>query len=444
MVLLTVCVIGREWLPGSFVGEASPWLALACLVLLVPSATVTGIAFVVVGLVLTAILATNGPDFVAVVTEGLALAAFIGAFFAALNTLRSAAQTSPAIHRCGAYLAHQPPGRRYGVLTLGGAAFSLVLNYGSIALLGSLATASAAEEKDPVIRPLRQRRMLVAVQRAFLAVLPWSPLSFAGAVTASLVPGSTYVGVLLPCIGTGVLIAGTGWALDTIFKPRVAVRRPVERVGGPRDLKPLVILLVLMGTLILSLHFEFGVRVVGVVLLLVPLVSLGWLVIQGGPASLGPRVRTYVGRELPGLRSELVLLMMAGYIGKVGAALLVPLAARSGLDLGLVPGWVLLAGIVWLIPLTGMIGMNPILAASLLVPLMPAAGDDYSPTALFVATTAGWAISGATSPFTATTQLIGSFAQIPAARVGLVWNGAYAIVTGVLVTAWVIFIDVAW
>jgi hypothetical protein len=55
-----------------------------------------------------------------------------------------------------------------------------------------------------------------------------------------------------------------------------------------------------------------------------------------------------------------------------------------------------------------------------------------------VAITSGWALSGATSPFTATTLLIGWFANTSPSHVGLVWNGAYALICLLALSAWVV------
>jgi len=132
------------------------------------------------------------------------------------------------------------------------------------------------------------------------------------------------------------------------------------------------------------------------------------------------------------------LLMMAGYIGTVGSALLGPLMQRAGLDLSVLPPWVILVSFVWLIPLAGQLGMNPILAVTLIAPLIPGADSlGVTPTAIVMAVAAGWALSGASSPFTATTLLIGSFAGISAARVGWLWNGVYTLLGAVLLSGWV-------
>ena len=49
------------------------------------------------------------------------------------------------------------------------------------------------------------------------------------------------------------------------------------------------------------------------------------------------RKKAYVLLELPSYRGELILLMMAGYIGTVGSQLLVPVMATAGRDLSVLP-----------------------------------------------------------------------------------------------------------
>ena len=85
--------------------------------------------------------------------------------------------------------------------------------------------------------------------------------------------------------------------------------------------------------------------------------------------------------------------------------------------------------------------MNPILSISLLAPLIPAAETlGLSPNLIVAAITAGWALSGASSPFTATTLLIGKLAGVSAFKVGagLSWNGPYTLIGIALLSAWIL------
>jgi hypothetical protein len=303
--------------------------------------------------------------------------------------------------------------------------------------------ANANAESNAEIRGHRIRRMLLAIQRAFVSTLPWSPLSFAMAISISVIPDTSWTQALVPGLVTSFILAGIGWGLDTVFKPRLTVT-PTR--GAPREtwaaMMPLLVLLAVLVIGVVALHALTDVRIVGLVAVLVPAIALVWMVIQhwsDAPfRNTAARIRDYAMKELPGYRGELVLLMMAGYIGTVGSQLLAPVMITAGLDLSTLPPWVILVSFVWIIPLAGQIGMNPILAVTLIAPLIPeAASLGVQPTALVVALTSGWALSTASSPFTATTLLIGSFAGISAIRVGLVWNGVYSIACGLALSLWV-------
>ncbi|MEM7463813.1 MAG: hypothetical protein AAF362_14165, partial [Pseudomonadota bacterium] len=316
-------------------------------------------------------------------------------------------------------------------------------------LLGSLATASARDEQNPEVRSHRTRRMLLAIQRGFVSTLPWSPLAFAMAITTSLIPGASWGEAVLPCLLTGLVLAVTGWVMDAVFKPQLA-SGPVEQNPPEGSWASVLPLLGLLSILILSvagLHLITGIRAVGLVIVVVPIMATLWIGIQANGertlATIGTRSVSYLTQDLPQYRGELVLLMMAGFIGTLGSELLVPVLQTTGLGLTQIPGWLVLVSLVWLIPLTGQIGMNPILSVSLFAPLLPdPATLGVSAAALVTAITAGWALGGASSPFTATTLLVGSFGGVSATHVGLKWNGVYTIVCGVILSGWVAYLAI--
>ncbi|WP_370244159.1 hypothetical protein [Salipiger sp.] len=443
MILVTGLVIIREWLGTTVQEPLVDLLMVALIAVLFFRVRANRKAFVYVALALTGALIWQGGDWQGTVAKAFHQASFIAAFFTALATLRSAAEPSAAIRASGTFLAEQPPGRRYLALTTGGTAFALLLNYGAIALLGSLATAAAQEEPDEEIRNHRRRRMLLAIPRGFVTSLPWSPLSFAIAISTALIPGTSWETVVLPALGTALLMTGIGWGLDTIFKPKLAhPPRPRAKPRGTWALMlPLVGLLAILVTSVLIFGALTGIRVIGLVLLIVPVMALVWTALQahGGGAPLGARLRTYAFHDMPGYRGEVLLLMMAGYIGTVGAPLLAPIVKASGFHPEDLPHWLVLAGLVWIIPLAGQFAMNPILAVTLIAPLLPTPDQlGVSPVALVTAITAGWALGGISSPFTATTLLVGSFGNVSARTVGLRWNGGYMLVALIVLPLWVL------
>lgn len=443
VLLVTVLlVIGVEWHGAMVFVHGASAAVLLFVVLATPLVEWSRRIFVLVGLGLFVAALITRSDWLRIIESGLESAAFIAAFFTASACLRNPSATSPSIAESGRYLAHQPPGRRYAALTAGGHLFGIILIYGAIALLGGLAEASARREDNPEIRRIRLRRMVLAIQRGFVSTLCWSPLTFSMAISTTLVPGATWADAFSFGLIGGALLALTGWALDTIFKPRLSgPRPPVQQAGSWRSLIPMLVLLAILLSTVGGLSVATGLRAVAVVLVVVPLLAAGWIAMQHiEDAPLRRVAQRVVGysEDLFNYRSEMVLLVMAGFIGTLGARLLLPLMAGSSLDLLAVPAWVILVAIVWIVPLTGLIGMNPILSVSLFAPLLPnAEAMGVTPAAVIVAITSGWALSGASSPYTATTLLVGNIAKVSAWRVGLSWNGLYTLLSGLLLSVWV-------
>ncbi|MDZ7711584.1 MAG: hypothetical protein U5K36_17140 [Roseovarius sp.] len=306
LVAITGLVIFHEWHIAAWMAPAKPVLVVVLVALLAAQVRLSRKAFVAVALGLTLMLAFSEEDWQAAALDGLRSAAFIAAFFSALSTLRNVAQTSPAVQAAGRFLSGQRPGRRYAALTLGGQGFALLLNYGAIQLLGALAMANAGSEPNAEVRGHRIRRMLLAIQRAFVSTLPWSPLSFAMAISVSVVPGTSWAQAMVPGLVSSALLAGIGWGLDTAFKPRLSVTpRRQEPEGSWALMLPLLALLGVLVVSVLGLSAITDVRIVGLVVVIVPVIALVWMVIQHraqAPArSVVRRVGDYVLDRIAGL-----------------------------------------------------------------------------------------------------------------------------------------------
>ncbi|MGI3166498.1 hypothetical protein [Pseudooceanicola sp. 200-1SW] len=451
--LLCLAVLGVVL--GAFTGWAgAAWLAggatLAVILWLTPTVRAGRQVFVLLGAALALYALIAAPDAGPVLAAALAQGSFILAFFCALATLRHAAELSDSITRAAVYLAQQPPGRRYTALTLGAQIFALVLNYGSISLLGTMARSSARSEPDPEIARIRTRRMLLAVQRGFAASLVWSPLALAVVISTTVIPGATWGGVVLPSLVSAALMSGIGWALDRAFKPKlrpdqVPSRADPGQSGGPRLLLPVLALLALIALPVWGIHLGTGLPASRIVLAVVPLVAAVWLWRMGPAGARGRYLAQHSGAflfsELPALRSEIVLLTMAGFLGTGAGTLLSPLVLAAGLDLTALPVWLILVLPIWLIPLGGQIGMNPILFVSLFGPLLPTPEAlGISPLPMVLAFTGGWAMSGVTSPFTASVMLTARLGDMEVSEVSHRWNGPYVLILGLALSAWVLLL----
>lgn len=441
-------MIAFEYTQSGAIATLACVLAVATVAAFAPQVKASRLAFVAIGLILVAWAAFSRSDWLQVAMLAAERGAMVIALFTALSAIRTAAMSSAEILECGRFLSRQPPGLRYIALTVGGHLFALILLYGSISLLGSLVTESAGKEPDPVIKTHRIRRMMVAIQRGFASTLCWSPLGFSTAITIAIVPGANWPDAALPCMISAVLLMAVGWALDSIFKPRLATApqpRAPETARWLVQLRPLLLLLGVVMSGVTALHLLTGVEVIGAVMSLVPLVAILWIGLQPRPSHLGRgawvggRVMQFITRDMPAYRGEIVLLFMAGFIGSLGSVLLVPLAQAQGLDLTALPPVLIVIAMVWLVPLTGQLGMNPILAVTLLVPLLPSPQDmGISPVALVAAITGGWALSGATSPFTASVLISARLSGVSPRQAGIGWNGLYILVMGAILSLWVL------
>lgn len=422
-------------------------LVIVAFFVMAPSAKGGRRIFAGAAVLITLVAMVVSEEWQSILGNSLSRTAFLIAFFASMTSVGIPARVSPAIMRCGTFLAQQPPGRRYAALTIGGQLFSIFLNYGSIVLLGNMAVANAKTEKDERVRQIRTKRMLLAIHRAMVSTIPWSPLSFSVTMTLIMIPQTDWPHMVVPGLVTGVSMGFVGWALDTIFKPtpvRPMQPRADRRVEGTWfTLWPLLLLLVLLATLLLGINALTGVRIPGVIIVVAPMLALGWLALQSrGPDMLGKviqRAGVYASTDLPLMRKELLVLMMAGYVGSVGGALMAPVAAGMNFDLSALPPVVVLLAMVWIVPLVGQFGIHPLLAVSVIFPMMPSAAEmGVDPAAVATAILAGWGLASASTPFTATVVLIGSFAGASANEVARKWNGPYALILGVVLSLWVV------
>ncbi|MBY6048377.1 hypothetical protein [Vannielia litorea] len=422
-------------------------LAVIAIALLARGLRGSRLVFLAISLGLTAwcLVMEDAPG--EVLWPALERGSFIIAFFCALASLQHVAGRSPMIARAAAFLANQPPGRRYLALASGTQVFALMLNYGALSLLGTMAMRSAERETDPAIRTLRARRMLQGAQCGFSASLCWSPLAFATVITTALVPGVKLGTVVLTGIGSSLIIVTVGWLVDRRLKGSlpagtVVPKRDEVAAHDTRSLWPLGWLLAAVAVPALAVDAIWHIPPSRTVLGLVPLIAIAWVLIEtlrgGKVKELAERSRDFAFGDLPSYRSELVLLSTAGFIGTAAGALLAEVLASSGFDLGGVPERLVLVLPILLIPLAGQLGLNPILFVSLFAQLLPTPEElGVSTISLVMALISGWTLTAPTSPFTASVMIISRLAGVSPQTVAFKWNGWFVSLTALALGIWV-------
>lgn len=448
MPFVMITVILSEWS-----GFRTPYIISAILILAYLSMSLNNLTlsrkmFLVVGVLLTFISIFLLPNWFSVSIEALTKSTFVATFFLSLCALRKAAASSPAMEKCGRYLAEQKASIRYGTLTFGGHMFGVILSFGAISLLGSLAEKGANAITNEESRDLNRKAMLLAVQRGFVAMTCWSPLTFSIAITTSVIPNTSWKGAAISCITSALILIMLGWVLDYIsskkLKDKMAMPEFTSK-GTWHALIPLAfIFITLLGIIFLLMGYT-NLKAVPVVMLVVPIYSILWIAYQNtGNTKMMiyntmHRVDEFVNEDIYNYKQELIVLIMAAFIGIMGSSIINNVAGESMSFLNSIPAPIILVSIIWIMPICGQIGMNPILAVYMIGPLIPSADVmGISPNSIIVALTAGWAICGISSPFTASTLLIAKLGRVTPHYAGLNWNGLFTIIGGLLLSVWII------
>ncbi len=378
-------------------------------------------------------------------------------FFLALTTLRDAAETSPLVRRCGQHLVAQPPGRRYAALTAGGHLFGIPLSYGAIELLGAMvmrANTLEAAGGSAEVRTIRTRRMLLAIYRGFSVMNCWSPINIMTAVVSTAVPAAP-MRLLLPiAFLVAVGMAALGWAEDRVSAARLRTAggtRPNTDESWAIHLR----IIALVALVIVAAEITgvlFAVSLVAGVTLVVPLIAIGWVLVQAwrfaarGSAVLlrllGRRARRFLLR-IPTLRSEATVLAGSGFMAvTVGSVL--PHTGLSPLIAALPPPAIPLLVPVLLIA-TGQLGLNPVAVVALIGAVIPDAGAlGVPPAVLAFACMLGWGLSVTMTPMSSSAIITARWADTSPWTVTTRWNALFAFSALLLAWAAIFIAFIAW
>ena len=379
----------------------------------------------------------------AVLAKATTAAAVIIGLFAALGFLREAAESSPLVQQCGELMVRQPPGRRYLVLTLGSHLISLVLNFGVLPLLGTMAMKGNTLEAaggDARIVAIRAQRMLSAMLRGFAMMTAWSPLSVSFAVTVAVIPGLDWPRLLPIQGGLAILLLGLGWLLDRRAFP--ASGQMLPGVGEPTDWRPALWMTALVAAVVcvsVAMAEVLDVRLVVGAMVAVPPSALAWLLWQKrdarrAAADLAKSLR----RTMPGFRDEVAMLGGAMFAGTVAAAFLSAESIGERIEALGLPPLLLVVLLAWTIMALAQLGVSQIASVTLLGGALAHAAP---PLVLASAMMGAWALSACSTVVGAAVLTVARIGGVSVRVVGRQWNGRYVVVGGLLLAVWLVALD---
>ncbi|KXO10036.1 MULTISPECIES: hypothetical protein [Marinobacter] len=329
--------------------------------------------------------------------------------------LSSVLAGSRDLQRISSSLFSGKPGTRYASLAFGTALVSVPLNFGSVAVVGSLISERIRRSGDSAAT----RNSTRAVLRGFGVSPIWSPLSISVALTLTLLPtlgGAQLIGLSLP-FAMLVLLAGFLWRepepqLETGAAADTAGAAAWLRFGG-------IILGICIGVFLFSHVYEFSYAR-SVTLSCLAAVIIGWgLSFAGGHT---PRPPT-----MANVSNELAIVGGSAFIGSVISA--VVLGQVNG-NMGL-PGWawpVLAALVPWSFFMAGLAGANPILTGTLIGGILGPAWPPGAVLGLGFAMVTGWGITAFGTPFAANALIMERLTGYRARDASLRWSLALSLI----------------
>lgn len=280
------------------------------------------------------------------------------------------------------------PLARYLSLAFGTSLVSVPLNFGSVAVVGSLVGERIRRNGDSE----STRNATRAVLRGFGVAPMFSPLSISVVLTLTLLPQVSLLSLLLLAVPFSVLmvLAGLHWREP---EPLQSTERSVNRAGAGSWLRfGGLILAICMGVLWLSHRFGLSyAHAVALNCLAAVLLYriLGWLKRENPPLA-----------SMANVSNELAIVGGSAFIG----------AVLSGVVLGQISGqpelpvwlWALLAaGVPWVFFAAGLAGMNPIIIATLIGGILGSLWPGAAQLGLAIAMVTGWGITAFGTPFAA-------------------------------------------
>lgn len=303
---------------------------------------------------------------------------------------------------------------RYASVTFGTALVSVPLNFGSVAVVGSLVAEQIRKEGDSSAT----RNGARAVLRGFGVSPIWSPLSISVALTLTLLPGlggAQLLSVALP-FALLILFAGFHWR-----EPEPEARLPAldERAGWASWLRfGGIILAICAGVFVFSHHYGLSYAR-SVTLSCLSAVAAGWLLSWFGGNN--PRLP-----DMANVSNELAIVGGSAFIGSVLSAVVL---GQMGGTVSL-PGWAwpLVAALVpWSFFLSGLAGVNPIVMGTLAGGILGSVWPGSAVLGLGFAMVSGWGITAFGTPFAANALIMERLTGYPARDASLRWSLALSL-----------------
>jgi len=327
----------------------------------------------------------------------------------AVTLLSSVLSRTRDLRQISASLFGGNPAARYLSLAFGTALVSIPLNFGSVAVVGSLVGERVRSRGDSAAT----RNATRAVLRGFGVSPTFSPLSISVVLTLTLLPGLGSLALLLFTVpfSAALVLCGLIWR-----EPEIA--QQTDAPQSKADLAPwlrfgALILAICAGVFLFSHQYKLSYAHA------VTLSCMG--------AVLGARLLAWSRKTNPPLvnmsnvSNELAIVGGSAFIGSVISG--VVLGQISG-DLSL-PAWlwpVIAACVPWVFFISGLAGVNPIVVGTLAGGILGVIWPSSALLGLGVGMVTGWGVTAFGTPFAANALVMERLTGYKAMDASFRWN----------------------
>jgi len=332
-----------------------------------------------------------------ILLAGLERARIFGAFLPSVLLLRATAEHSPRIDALRGGVGDLDEPERETWMVGGSHALGAVLNVGAMGVMAPMVAGQTSASH-------RQALAAASVRGVGTAVM-WSPFFVALGFVSHLVPGVALWEVMALGAGTAVIGLLISYLM---FTPGLGIGRVVASTGELRGLLvPMVVVVAGVLTLAQTLSLS-GPAAVG---LGVPVLCVAYLAIAAR-SSIRPVARSTLD-SFSRLADEMMIVVGATVLGTVIGSLHEVSTLAASITPAFLSGTLLIGALVLVVVAGGVLGLHPMIAATVLLPILAGGAFGVAPAVLVATVVFAWGLNATISIWSLPLAAASSVFQVP-------------------------------
>jgi hypothetical protein len=357
------------------------------------------ILFLIVLSTSIALAATNGALWL--LETGLQSALVFGAFLPSILLLRATVQHSGRMESLSHAVDDLGPSGRVSWMLYSSHLLGAMLNVGAMAVLAPIAAARSDQPKREALAASSVRGLGTAVM--------WSPFFVAMGFVSHLIPTARIEQVMLLGGGLGVIGLGLAHAMFTRDLGWRGVRASISRM------RPLITPMGILVSGVMLVVLKTSMNGTQAVAITLPVVCVVYLVVAG--PSTASRTVADTLRSFAYLSDEMIIVVGSTILGAVVAHL--PFT-KDSFDVlwGVLAGWPLVAALIVGLVVSGLLGLHPMISASVLLPILAGRGHGVADIVLVEAAVFAWGLSATIAVWTMPVAVAASVFRVRVTTLG--------------------------